>query len=141
MPNTSSQNKAVKSIKDSLKSIQFTGQDFPSPIAYSFMYIQWEANEVSAKRIMAVSQHWKEIPLSRVSTHLIPIELFLQIMGEQLIRNLSLTFAIVIILTFIFVPNFQVWLLLNHYSSILMHWQFNARVIWPTSLMITHWIF
>jgi len=75
MPDTPSQNKAVKSIKDSMKSIQFTGQNFPSPIAYSFMYIQWEANEI---------------------------------MGEQLIRNLSLTFAIVIILTFIFVPNFQV---------------------------------
>ena len=141
MPNTSSQNKAVKSIKDSLKSIQFTGQDFPSPIAYSFMYIQWEANEVSAKRIMAVSQHWKEnTPVKSFNTFNTHWT-FLQIMGEQLIRNLSLTFAIVIILTFIFVPNFQVWLLLNHYSSILMHWQFNARVIWPTSLMITHWIF
>ena len=138
MPNTSSQNKAVKSIKDSLKSIQFTGQNFSSPIAYSFMYIQWEANEVSAKRIMMVGWYWNfcnPVKIFNTSkTHFT----FLQIMGEQLIRNLSLTFAIVIILTFIFVPNFQVWLLLNHYRSILMHWQFSW---WPKSLMITHWIF
>lgn len=51
LPDTPSQNEAVKSIKDSLKSIQFTGEEFESPIAYAFMYIQWEANEVWYNRI------------------------------------------------------------------------------------------
>ena len=33
-------------MKDSLASIKFEGQSFQSPIAYAFMYVQWEANEV-----------------------------------------------------------------------------------------------
>ena len=56
MPDTPSQNQAVKSIKNSLKTIQFTGQDFESPIAYAFMYIQWEANEVGSKRMIKYCQ-------------------------------------------------------------------------------------
>ena len=46
LPDTPSQNEAVKSVKDSLSSIHFDNQTFESPIAYAFMYIQWEANEV-----------------------------------------------------------------------------------------------
>ena len=46
LPDTPSQNEAVKSVKDSLLSIHFDNQTFESPIAYAFMYIQWEANEV-----------------------------------------------------------------------------------------------
>ena len=47
LPDTPSQNEAVKSVKDSLSSIHFDNQTFESPIAYAFMYIQWEANEVN----------------------------------------------------------------------------------------------
>ena len=46
LPDTPSQNEAVKSVKDSLSTIHFDNQTFESPIAYAFMYIQWEANEV-----------------------------------------------------------------------------------------------
>ena len=47
LPDTPSQNEAVRSVKDSLAKIRFEGQSFESPIAYAFMYIQWEANEVN----------------------------------------------------------------------------------------------
>lgn len=54
--------------------IIFTGENFTSPIVYSFAYIQWEANEI---------------------------------ISSELIRNLSLTFAAIAIVTFLFIPNIQ----------------------------------
>ncbi len=36
-------------IKDGLSDIIFKDQEFQSPIAYAFMYVQWEANIVSIR--------------------------------------------------------------------------------------------
>ena len=47
MANTNEKNMAMNQVKDALKQIIFKAEDFQSPIAYSFMYIQWEANIVS----------------------------------------------------------------------------------------------
>ena len=140
MPDTPSQNKAVKSIKDSMKSIQFTGQNFPSPIAYSFMYIQWEANEVSAKRIMAVDGYWKEfLSLCQNFQHIYDQFYFFTDHGRAI--DSKLVFDICY----------------SHYFNLYIRSKFsgmntlkslyikvnalNARVIGPTSWMITHWIF
>ena len=49
MTNTSAQIDAVRTIKDSMGKIHFENQTFSSPIAYAFMYVQWEANEVSKR--------------------------------------------------------------------------------------------
>ena len=34
-------------IKDAMSDITLDGEGFKSPIVYSFMYIQWEANKVT----------------------------------------------------------------------------------------------
>ena len=46
LANTRVQNEALESVKDALKGITFPGQSFTTPIAYSFTYVQWTANEV-----------------------------------------------------------------------------------------------
>ncbi len=37
---------AMDEINQKLKEIDFDGKNFTSPISYSFLYLQWEANKV-----------------------------------------------------------------------------------------------
>jgi hypothetical protein len=46
LKDTQVKNTAMNEIKDKMKAIIFEGESFKSPIAYAFMYIQWEANIV-----------------------------------------------------------------------------------------------
>ena len=47
LKNTQVKNTAMNEVKDRMRAIVFEGEDFKNPIAYAFMYIQWEANIVS----------------------------------------------------------------------------------------------
>lgn len=49
LQNTSIQYDALTSVRDSFANIHFEGEKFESPIAYSFMYVTWEANKVRDK--------------------------------------------------------------------------------------------
>lgn len=47
LKNTTVQNEAMDEIRSALAAITFNGEKaFQTPIAYSFMYVQWEANKV-----------------------------------------------------------------------------------------------
>lgn len=51
MPNTTIQNIAMDEIKGNMAGVVFEGESFDTPIVYSFMYIQWEANKVGLERV------------------------------------------------------------------------------------------
>merc|ERR1711983_729424 len=81
LDNTTIKSKAMKAIKSELGKISFniTEDDvLDHPIAYTFMYVQWEANEV---------------------------------ISDELIRNLSLTFATIAVVSLLLVINLQVCLM------------------------------
>ena len=46
LPNTTVQIEALNSVRDVLSEIQFSGEEFDSPIAYSFNYVNWTSNKV-----------------------------------------------------------------------------------------------
>jgi len=49
---TSVQNVAVKSVKDAMANITFPDEEFKSPIAYCFTYVQWTANELMSNELV-----------------------------------------------------------------------------------------
>ena len=54
LENTTVQNEAMDEIRLGLGEISFHGEPgFQTPIAYSFMYVQWEANKVQRRGIGA----------------------------------------------------------------------------------------
>ena len=78
LDNTTIKSKAMKAIKSELGKISFNITEdnvLDHPIAYTFMYVQWEANEV---------------------------------ISDELIRNLSLTFATIAVVSLLLVANIQV---------------------------------
>ena len=53
LENTTVQNKAMDEIRDDiLAKITFEGEKFTTPIAYSFMYVQWEANKTMSRELI-----------------------------------------------------------------------------------------
>ena len=48
LQNSTIRNKAMDEVKDALNDIKFIDSDFESPIPYTMMYVQWEANKVHA---------------------------------------------------------------------------------------------
>ena len=46
LKNTTIKSKAMTEIKNGLNQIHFNLSDLPSPVAYSIMYVQWEANDI-----------------------------------------------------------------------------------------------
>ena len=82
LKNTSIKTKAMAEVKAGLSEITFDISDqetsaslLDSPVAYSYMYIQWEANEI---------------------------------ISDELIRNLSLTFATIAFVSFILIIDLRV---------------------------------
>ena len=68
----------MNSVKSELSRINLNtteDNELPHPIAYTFMYVQWEANEV---------------------------------ISAELIRNLSLTFATIAVVSLLLIANLQV---------------------------------
>lgn len=63
----------MNKVKDDLKKIKFKEEQFRTPIAYSFMYIQWEANIVSANGFL-------------LQNHYLPLIKFLHSLSTPLIR-------------------------------------------------------
>ncbi len=39
----------MDSIETAMAKVKFVGEDFDTPIPYSFMYVPWEANQVSQR--------------------------------------------------------------------------------------------
>lgn len=81
LKNTAVKTKAMTEVKEGLNKIQlnsskhFDGKFLESPIAYAFMYVQWEANEI---------------------------------ISDELIRNLSITFATIAVVSILLIVNVQV---------------------------------
>ena len=46
LESTTIRNRAMDSVKGAMMEVQFEGSDFHSPIPYTMMYVQWEANKV-----------------------------------------------------------------------------------------------
>ena len=44
---TSARKQAMDEMMNGLDEVYFEGEDFEHPVVYSFMYVNWEANEVS----------------------------------------------------------------------------------------------
>ncbi len=80
LKNTSIKTLAMEQVKTGLSQIKFESKLglLDSPIAYSFMYIQWEANEI---------------------------------ISDELIRNLSLTFATIAVVSLLLIIELRVCLL------------------------------
>ena len=92
LKNTNEQNKAMDSIKEEMEQIVFEGEEFTSPIPYTFLYVQWEANKVRRDdKTYKIKEGKNWVGIRAVNLY------FFQLIVGELIRNLSLTFTCVML--------------------------------------------
>jgi len=52
LENTTIKNLAMDSVKESMESLTLPSDPFGNPVAYTFMYVQWEANRIIGKQLI-----------------------------------------------------------------------------------------
>merc|ERR1719430_1101545 len=72
LENTTIRNLALDSVMEGMDEIKLAGTQFGHPVAYNFMYVQWEANRIISK---------------------------------QLIRNMSLTFGVIFVVSLLLIAD------------------------------------
>ncbi len=69
LANITVQVEAMDEINAKLKSVNFKGENFTSPISYSFLYLQWEANKVWGIKLSFILDRDLELMYFSVSAH------------------------------------------------------------------------
>ena len=73
----------MDSVKDSLEVLHLPDSQFGHPVAYTFMYVQWEANRV-------ILPPWHQPA---------------QIIARQLVRNLGLAFSMIAVISLVLIAD------------------------------------
>ena len=89
-------NLAMDSVKESMESLALPSEPFGNPVAYTFMYVQWEANRV-------LESFYPFIHYGTMNHH--RFILSSQIIGKQLIRNMGLAFAVIALVSLLLIAD------------------------------------
>ena len=95
-------NLAMDSVKQSMEGLDLPSSRFGHPVAYTFMYVQWEANRVIqpffTQLYKCASQNMYGY-VSEIQHH------FCQIIGKQLVRNMGLAFAVIALVSLLLIAD------------------------------------